>query len=136
MPSEIAAKKEDFTVANIRFTRGDARLNQPAKQFLDGFCIQLQQNYGSRPVKIYVLGLADDLKGEKEKWILSAKRAKAVADYMRSILSSGSRSQTQRSTYQNWSRWSVYWWGDGSGGDWARQISKQAQILIAVVRVN
>lgn len=139
MPLEITAKKNDFTVANIRFSQGEARLDELAKKFLGGFCTQLQQNYGSRPVKIYVLGLAVDQTGAKEQWILSAKRAKAVADYLRGILSSGTGFQPQRSTFDNWSKWSVYWWGAGPGGDWVRQdspISEQSQILIAVLRVD
>lgn len=139
MPSVMAANKTDFTVTNIRFTQGDARLDGSAKQFLDGFCSQLQQNYGSRPVKLYVLGLANDLRAEKEQWILSAKRAQAAADYLRGILSSGSVSPIQRSTIGGWSNWSVNWWGAGPGGDWVRQdspISKQSQILIAVLRVD
>ncbi|MDT8303698.1 MAG: flagellar motor protein MotB [Sedimentisphaerales bacterium] len=139
MPSVMAANKTDFTVTNIRFGQGDAQLNESAKQFLGGFSSQLQQNYGSRPVKLYVLGLANDQKSEKEQWILSAKRAKAVADYLRSILSSGSDSQIQRSSSGGWSNWSVYWWGTGPGGDWVKQdspISKESQILIAVLRVD
>jgi chemotaxis protein MotB len=137
MPSVMTADKTDFTVTNIRFAQGDARLDESAKQFLNGFCSQLQQNYGSRPVKLYVLGLANDQRTEKEQWILSAKRAKAAADYLQSILSSESGSQIQRSTIGNWSNWSVNWWGAGPGGDWVRQdspISKQSQILIAVLR--
>jgi outer membrane protein OmpA-like peptidoglycan-associated protein len=135
----MTANKTDFTVTNIRFAQGDARLDESAKQFLGGFCSQLQQNYGSRPVKLYVLGLANDQRSEKEQWILSAKRAKAAADYLRGILSSGSDSQIQRSTIGGWSNWSVYWWGAGSGGDWVGQdspIYKQSQILIAVLRVD
>jgi len=137
-PSEIAAEKTDFTVTNIRFARGDARLNESAKQFLGGFCSQLQQNSGSRPVKLYVLGLAGDQAAQKDQWILSAKRARAAADYLRGILS-GSGFQTQSSTFGDWSKWSVYWWGAGPGGDWVGQdspISKQSQILIAVLRAD
>ena len=99
----------------------------------------MQQNYGSRPTKLYVLGLANDQRDEKEQWILSAKRAKAVADYLRGILSSGSGSQTQGDTIGGWSKWSVCWWGAGPGGDWVQRdspISKQSQILIAVLRVD
>jgi len=139
MPSEVAAKKTDFSVTNIRFARGDARLDEPAKQFLGGFCSHLQQDSGSRPVKLYVLGLAGDQAAEKEQWILSAKRAKAVADYLKGILSSGLGFQTQRSAMGGWSKWSVYWWGAGPGGDWVRQdspIYKQSQILIAVLRAD
>ncbi len=139
MPSVMAANKTDFTVTNIHFAQGDAQLDESAKQFLGGFSSQLQQNYDSRPVKLYVLGLANDQKAEKEQWILSAKRAKVAADYLRSILSSGSSSQIQGSTIGGWSNWSINWWGAGPGGDWVRQdspISKQSQILIAVLRVG
>jgi len=139
MPSEVAATKTDFSVTNIRFPRGDARLDASAKRFLGGFCSNLQQDSGSRPIKLYVLGLADDQATEKDQWILSAKRAKEVADYLRGILSSGLDFQTQRSAFGGWSKWSVYWWGAGPGGDWVRQdspISKQSQILIAVLRAN
>jgi len=138
-PSVISANKTDFTVTNIRFAQGDAQLDESAKQFLGGFSSQLQQNYGSRPVKLYVLGLANDQKAEKEQWILSAKRAKAAADYLRGILPSGSGSQIQRSTIGGWSNWSINWWGAGPGGDWVQRdspISKQSQILIAVLRVD
>ena len=139
MPSEVAATKTDFSVTNIRFARGVSRLDASAKQFLGSFCSHLQQDSGSRPVKLYVLGLAGDQAAEKEQWILSAKRAKVVADYLRGILSSGSGFQTQRSAFGGWSKWSVYWWGAGPGGDWVRQdspISKQSQILIAVLRAD
>ena len=139
MPSVMVANKTDFTVTNIRFAQGDAQLDESAKQFLGGFSSQLQQNYGSRPVKLYVLGLANDQKAEKEQWILSAKRAKAAADYLRGILPSGSGSQIQRSTIGGWSNWSINWWGAGPGGDWVQRdspISKQSQILIAVLRVD
>ncbi len=139
MPSEIVAKKTVFSVTNIRFARGDARLDESAKQFLGGFCSHLQQDSGSRPVKLYVLGLAGDQAAEKEQWILSAKRAKVAADYLWGILSSGTSFQTQRSAFGGWSKWSVYWWGAGPGGDWVRQdspISKQSQILIAVLRAD
>ena len=140
MPSEVVATKTDFSVANIRFARGVSGLDASAKQFLGSFCSNLQSSMGdSRPMKLYVLGLADDQATEKEQWILSAMRAKVVADYLRGILSLGSGVQTQRSAFGVWSKWSVYWWGAGPGGDWVRQdspISKQSQILIAVLRAD
>lgn len=140
MPSEVVATKTDFSVANIRFARGVSRLDASAKQFLGNFCSNLQSAMAdSRPIKLYVLGLAGDQATEKDQWILSAKRAKVVADYLRGILSSASGFQTQRSAFGGWSKWSVYWWGAGPGGDWVRQdspISKQSQILIAVLRAD
>jgi len=147
MPSEVAAKKTDFSVTNIHFARGDARLNESAKRFLSNFCSHLQgtrfagtrQDSGSRPMKLYVLGLASDQATGREQWILSAKRAKAVADYMRGFLSSASGPQIRRSAFGSWSQWSVYWWGAGPGGDWVRRdspVSKESQILLAVLRAD
>lgn len=136
VPSDVSAKKTDFSVTNIRFARGDTRLDESAKQFLSSFCLNLRQDPGSKPVKLYVLGLAGDQAGEKEQWMISAKRAKAVADYIRGILSPVSDSQTQDG---GWSKWFVYWWGAGPGGDWVKRdspISKQTQILIAVLRTD
>jgi outer membrane protein OmpA-like peptidoglycan-associated protein len=136
VPSDVSAKKTDFSVTNIRFARGDTRLDESAKQFLSSFCLNLRQDPGSKPVKLYVLGLAGDQADEKEQWMISAKRAKAVADYVRSILSPVSDSQTQDG---GWSKWFVYWWGAGPGGDWVKRdspISKQTQILIAVLRAD
>jgi chemotaxis protein MotB len=140
MPSEVAAKKANYSVTNIRFAWGNADLNESAKKFLDNFCSHLQQNFSLKTMKLYVLGLAIDQTSEKEQWILSAKRARAVADYMRGILCPWeSDSQAQLSGYGDWSRWSVYWWGAGPGGDWVGQdspISKQSQILIAILRAD
>ena len=134
LPSEVAAKKTDFSITNVRFARGDARLDESAKQFLSNFCSNLRQDSGSRPMKLYVLGLAGQEATKKEQWILSAKRAKAAADYLRSILYS-----TQGSRTQGWSKWTVYSWGAGSGGDWVGRdspVSRQSQILIAVLRAD
>jgi len=134
MPSEIVAKKTVFSVTNIRFAPGDASLNESAKQFLSSFCAHLREDSGSRPVKLYVLGLAGQEATEKEQWTLSAKRAEAAADYLRSILYSALGSRTQR-----WPKWTVYSWGAGPGGDWVGQgspVSKQSQILLAVLRTD
>jgi chemotaxis protein MotB len=135
LPSKVTAKKSDFTLTNISFTQGGSELNDSAKEFLNSFCTQLQQSNGTKPLKLYILGLASEQISEKQQWILSAKRAKAVSDYFRSILSSSSK--TQGSTSSQWSNWSLYWWGAGMGGDWVQQdspISQNSQILIAVHR--
>jgi chemotaxis protein MotB len=122
MPSQIVAKETNFAVTNIRFSAGDATLNAPAKRYLAEFCLDLQQAPDSKAVKLYVLGLAGNEATEKEQWILSARRAQAVADFLKDT--SGSQ-------------WPVYSWGAGPGGDWVGQdspISRQSQILIAVLR--
>ena len=124
LPSQIVAQKTNFSITNIRFPLGQATLNEPAKRFLTEFCLDLQQDPGFRPIKLYVLGLAGDEKTEKQQWILSARRARAAADFLQDTLSSASN-------------WPVYSWGSGPGGDWVGQdspISKQSHILIAVLR--
>lgn len=128
MPSQIVAKKTNFAVTNIRFPPGPAALNGPAKRFLTKFASDLQQGPGSRPARLYVLGLASDVASEKQQWLLSAKRAHAVADFLRGILSSA--------TEYGPADFPVYSWGAGPGGHWVdpdTPIYKQSQILIAVL---
>ncbi len=126
LPSQIVAQKTNFSITNIRFPPGEATLNEPAKRFLTEFCLDLQQDSGSRPIKLYVLGLAGDVPNEAQQWILSARRAHAAADFLQDTLASASN-------------WPVYSWGAGPGGDWVEQnspISKQSHILIAVLRAS
>ena len=124
LPSQIVAQKTNFSITNIRFPPGNAVLNEPAKRFLTEFCSHLQQD--SRPIKLYVLGLAGNETTETQQWMLSARRAKAVADFLQDTLSS-------------MSNWSVYSWGAGPGGDWVGEnspISEKSHILIAVLRAG
>ena len=124
MPSQIVAQKTDFSVTNISFSPGDAILNEPAKRFLTQFALDLQQTAGADRGKLYVLGLAGNETTEEKRWMLSARRAQAVSDFLSDILPS---------------KWSVYCWGAGSGGHWVGRdspISEQSQILIAVLRSN
>jgi len=126
LPSQIVAQKTNFSITNIRFPPGEATLNEPAERFLTGFCLDLQQGSGSRPIKLYVLGLAGDVPNETQQWILSARRAHAAADFLQDTLTSASN-------------WPVYSWGAGPGGDWVEQnspISEQSHILIAVLRAG
>jgi hypothetical protein len=122
MPSQIVAGKNNFSVTNIRFSPGEAVLSESAEGFLREFCLNLQQDADSRVPKLYVLGLAGDEKSEKQQWIVSARRARAVADFLRDAFEG---------------KWPVYSWGAGPGGCWVDQESAvyaQSQILIAVLR--
>lgn len=139
VPSTIVGKKANFSVANVHFSPGRDDLDGPAKTFLTGFSQDLLQNTVREPVALYVLGLASDVKSEKEQWLLSARRAGTVADFLRNALSSAGQGQTQRSLVSGKTKWSVYSWGAGPGGDWVRwdsPISKHSQILIAVLRAS
>ena len=126
MPSQIVSKKTSFSVTNISFLPGDASLNEQARKFLTQFALDLQQTAGPGSVKLYILGLAGDETTEKKQWILSAKRAQAVADFLSEKLPLELR-------------WPVYSWGAGPGGYWIAEdslVSRQSQILIAVLRAN
>ena len=139
MPSPVVAGRTDFSIANVHFSPGRDDLNEPARKFLTGFCRDLQQDVSQKAVIVYVLGLASEEGTEKEQWLLSARRAKRVEDFLREAFSSSSDSdfQRQRSMFEGQSKYSIYSWGAGSGDGWADRdspFSKNSQILIAVLR--
>jgi len=126
MPSQIVAKRTDFSVTDIRFPTSDSTLDEPAKKFLIEFSAGLQQAPDSGDITLYVLGLASDEATDKDNWILSARRAKAAADFLKEILPSKVNPF-------------IHSWGAGPGGDWVAPdspISQQSQILIAVLRAK
>jgi len=122
--SQIVAQKTNFSITNIHFGAGGVILNETAKRFLREFCLNLQQSLIANPIKLYVLGLACDAATEREQWILSARRAQVVADYIRDNLPSASKPV-------------VYSWGAGPGGNWVERDSpvyQQSHILIGILR--
>jgi len=122
--SALVAERNHFSVTNIAFSSGESQLNEAAKEFLTQFAANLQQDTDPRQMQLYVLGLAPDEQTEKKQWILSARRAQAVADFLERLLPS--RLQCP-----------VYSWGAGPGGYWVTPdgpVSEQSQILIAVLR--
>ncbi len=126
MPSQIVAKKTDFSLTDIRFSPGQSALNKLAKKSLTGFAVNLQQNSNTAIIGLYVLGLATEGVNSRERYLLSARRAQAAADFLGQLLPAESFGPTN-------------WWGAGPGGDWVGQessISKQSQILIAILRAE
>ena len=139
VPLQLAAGRSNFSITNVHFSRGRIDLDESARKFLRGFCLDLQQNSGRKPVELYVLGLASDGKSDKENWLLSSKRAQTVADFIKSILPADGEGQLRSGLDGGLFRWSVYSWGAGPGGDWVGRdspISKHSQILIAVLRTS
>ncbi len=137
VPLQIGAKRTDFSVVNVHFSPGGAALNESARKFLTGFCRDLQQDVSGEPVELYVLGLAGDTGGEKEQWMLSARRAQAVADFLRDVLFSVSGSAARPGTSWGRSKWFIRSWGGGPGGDWVgpnSPISRKSHVLIGVLR--
>ncbi len=123
-PSQLVAKKANFSVTNINFSPGLTQLNEPAKRFLTQFATDLQARGQPQAIKLYVLGLATDAKNQQQQWILSARRAQAVSGFLNGILPAELQ-------------WPVYSWGAGPGGLWVGEnslVSEKSQILIAVLR--
>lgn len=139
LPSCIVAERSDFSVANVRFSPGNATLGESAKKSLTQFCLDLQQQANPKAGTLYVLGLTSDKTTEKEQWMLSARRAQVVADFLRNTLSLSSGSQTVYDAFSLPLRWNIYWWGAGPGGDWVSQdspISRRSHVLIGVLRAS
>ncbi len=137
MSSGISAERADFSVVNVHFSAGTAELDDNAIRFLTEFCRDLQLSAGRKPGILYVLGLAPDEKTEKEQWLLSAKRAEAVAQFLRHNLDSAPNLQSNQDLASPMSKWSVHSWGAGPGGDWTGPdslMSKRSQILITVLK--
>jgi flagellar motor protein MotB len=137
LPSQIDAGSTSISVTSVHFPPERAELDDPSKKFITDFCRNLRQNSGQKDIELYVLGLAPDAKTEKDKWILSANRAQAVADFMSNVFSSITSTNTRNSLFTESTKCSVYSWGAGPGGVWVGSdspISAQSQILIAVLR--
>lgn len=123
LPSQIEATDVDFMVANVKFEKGQYLLDESSKKFLRGYCSGFRDSHTLNSTKFYILGIASDTP-ERQSWYVSAKRAKVVADYMRSNMPSGYN-------------WPIYNWGAGQGGDWVGEgspISKKTSILITVLK--
>jgi chemotaxis protein MotB len=123
LPSQISGVSKTFTVADVHFNRGGWGLNKPARQFLTTYCRQSAESMGTGAVTFYVVGLAGAEPSERLQWQISARRAEAVANFIRGQSGEGSN-------------WSVYSWGAGPGGDWSGPggvISKQTDIMIVAL---
>jgi len=123
MPSHITGAEKTLTVADIVFAEGSWTLDGKAKAYFDNFARQLQETFaGDKPV-LYVVGLAAEERGEKQQWLVSARRAQAVADHLKKLLGDENR-------------WRIYSWGAGAGGAWtgtSGTLSTETQIAIAVL---
>ncbi|MBN2589565.1 MAG: hypothetical protein JXA96_06870 [Sedimentisphaerales bacterium] len=137
VPPEIVSKTKNFKPANVHFEDGKADLDDSAKKFLTGFCNDLQQSARGEKITLYVLGLAPEESNQRMKWLISAMRAEVVSKYLRALISSMFDTQNQSSVFGPPSKWPVYSWGAGEGGDWVTKespIYKNSHIMIAILR--
>jgi len=137
MPSQLVGQRLDFSITSVRFQPGRADLNDAACQYLARYCTDLQQNLTAEACTLYVLGLAGEEANERNQWMLSARRAQAVAEFLQEQLARSPQGRAGMPIPADSSAWDVLWWGAGPGGNWAGQDRPdpgQSQILIAVLR--
>ncbi|OHB57846.1 MAG: hypothetical protein A2173_07125 [Planctomycetes bacterium RBG_13_44_8b] len=124
LPSQIQAEHTNFWPTNVRFTPGSTVLDDNAKNFLKEFSLNLQERTSIEKITLYVLGIDNDEQTEQQQLILSAIRARIVADYLKNTLPA--------ELYLP-----IFSWGAGSGGQWIEKdspISGQSHIYIAVLQ--
>lgn len=124
--AQIQGQRPNFLAVPITFDVGQFALNQSAKDTLSRVASDLKDSATIDRVHLYVVGLAPQEQDERQQWVVSARRAQVVADFIRDSLPSQTRCR-------------VFSWGAGAGGDWVKrdgQISDQSQIAVAVLRMG
>ena len=116
--SQLIWGQPDFVITPITFGQGLYTLEPPAKDFLTKFTTDLQES-GNEKLKLYVVGLASQEPEGKQQWLLSAKRADVVANFIRNNMPPDSQ-------------WSIYSWGAGTGGDWVMKGNTTAEQSISI----
>ena len=124
--SDMAEATISVVPTPIRFGRGSAELDASGGAFVKTLAVSLSQSLRSGGIKVYVIGLAADETGRKQRWLLSADRARAVEEALRGALAEKLKS----------SRWEIDSWGAGAGGRWSAGLGlvpERSYIVIAVM---
>lgn len=122
-PSHITGVSRTFLPTEVRFARGSWKLSEEDKRRLVQYWRQIQDGLTGQQAALYVLGLANDEKDYNKQMILSARRAQAVAEVLRTL-------QTKDMTCP------IYCWGAGDGGEWTGKTgltNPSTQVMIAVL---
>lgn len=122
-PSHIQGMSKTFLPTKLRFAPESWNVGPEEKRLLSQYWQQIQGGLNGQEPVLYVLGLANDESDYKKQMILSARRAQAVADVLRSL-------QTKETACP------VYCWGAGQGGEWTGKsglTNPSTQVMIAVL---
>jgi outer membrane protein OmpA-like peptidoglycan-associated protein len=139
LKSQITAGQVDFEVANVSFAPGQTDLDDAGRQWLSRFCLDLQQNTDPDRTVLYVVALAGAEATEAEQWLLSARRAQVVADFLRQASREPAVARTTTNMDVHSCPWRILWWGAGPGDNWAGQDRLdpgQSRVLIAVLKTG
>ena len=122
--AQIHGSDPDFMILPITFAKGQSTLDDSARKSLNTLAAQLAGFAPVERIHLYVVGLAPDESVERRQWLLSARRAQTVADFLHENLPPETNCR-------------IFSWGAGTGGDWVKNrgpISQNSQIAIAVLK--
>jgi outer membrane protein OmpA-like peptidoglycan-associated protein len=127
--SDISDRIIDFSATPVRFGRSQATLSARAQEHLKGFADNLKQNLALHKLRLYAIGLAADEGPGKGQWVLSARRAHAAEDFLR----------TELSEELSRAGWEIRSWGAGAGGSWCGKLGTSPEetfIVMAITEVS
>jgi flagellar motor protein MotB len=122
-PSPIDGVNKTILPTSIHFQPEQDILSNEAITYLDYHCQQFESSLGNQESTVFVLGIATAEDSEKKQWMMSAKRAAAVAEFIRSKRPKDAQ-------------WHIYSWGAGPGGDWVGHdglVGNETEIVIALM---
>jgi len=122
-PSQIDGLYKTFLPMKIRFAPKSFTLDEAAKRELRLAWNQIRLSIMGHEAMLYILGTATDEDTPAGQWMLSARRAAAVKEYLESLDSSDTKLP-------------IFCWGAGSGGEWTGRkglTSSQTQIMITLI---
>jgi len=125
-PSQITCNEKIFLMTDIAFPDGEWRLDAKSRARLDLYVAEWRESFALEKPILYVVGTAAGEHEETQQYLVSARRAQAVANHLRTAFGSDAK-------------WTIYSWGAGAGGAWTAQggqFSSEMHIAIAVLTQN
>jgi outer membrane protein OmpA-like peptidoglycan-associated protein len=121
--STLNGKKPSYFPMPIIFPQTSNTLSTDSTAYLAGFVNTIRQTMVSEKNKICVIGVAPDVSGTEQQWLVSERRASVVAAYLKKAI-------------PNLTDDNLHWWGAGKGGQWIstnKTSSDQSHIFIIIL---
>jgi outer membrane protein OmpA-like peptidoglycan-associated protein len=121
--STLSGKKPSYFPMPIIFPLTSNTLSTDSAACLADFVNTIRQTMISEKDKICVIGVAPDVTGTEQQWLVSERRAGAVAAYLKNAI-------------PNLRDDNLHWWGAGKGGQWIKAnktSSGQSHIFIVIL---